>query len=296
MEQRPDTWKQEETIDLGKYLVVLRSEWKKIFGISLAVGLLALGYQYTKPNIYQSSATITPAEDQMKQSPALGAFASLGVSIGGPTKLEDLEALFKSDDLTVRVFKKYNLWPVVSPGSFDSKTGLRKRGWLASLFGGKGEKSPSDWDAIRYADGNLTIATNKKMGTLEIAFESPSPEGSASIVRYYLEEAKSRLQEEAFDRAGNNKKFIQEQIGKTVDALTRDRLYALYGQEMEREMLARNREQFGFTVLDSPRIPDRRTRPRRGSVALGIFLVTAFLAFRIVLHRKRKDEADTASR
>ena len=53
-------------------------------------------------------------------------------------------------------------------------------------------------------------------------------------------------------RATKNKKFIEEQIGKTVDALTRDRLYSLYGQEVEREMMARNREQFGFRVIDFP--------------------------------------------
>ena len=53
-----------------------------------------------------------------------------------------------------------------------------------------------------------------------------------------------------------NKKFIEEQIGKTVDALNRDRLYSLLGQEVEREMMARNREQFGFRVIDSPRVPD----------------------------------------
>jgi uncharacterized protein involved in exopolysaccharide biosynthesis len=256
--------------------------------VSLVFGLLTLGYQHTKPNIYKSTATITPAEDQLKQGPALGAIASLGVSIGGPSKLEDIEALFKSDDLTVRVFQKNNLWPIVSPGGFDPKTGLRKRGWLDKISGDTGEKPPSDWDAIRYAIGNLSVSTNKKMGTLEISFESPSPEGSANIVRYYLDEAKSRLQEEAFERARQNKKFIEEQIGKTMDTLTRDRLYALYGHEVEREMLARNRGQFGFRVLDSPRIPDMRTRPRRASVAAGVFLVTAFIAIRITLYRKKR--------
>lgn len=49
-----------------------------------------------------------------------------------------------------------------------------------------------------------------------------------------------------------SKKFIEEQIGKTVDALNHDRLYSLLSQEVEREMMARNREQFGFRVIDSP--------------------------------------------
>src|SRR4030065_78627 len=82
------------------------------------------------------------------------------------------------------------------------------------------------------ARGRLAVSVNKRNGTLTLSFESRSAEGSAQIVRYFLDEAKSRLQEEAFDRAVRNKKFIQEQIGRTIDALTRDRLYFLYGQEV----------------------------------------------------------------
>jgi len=121
------------------------------------------------------------------------------------------------------------------------------------------------------------VNINKKVGTVSVSFESPSPEGSANIVKYYLDEGKSRLQEEAFDRATKNKKFIEEQIGKTVDALTRDRLYMLYGQEVEREMMGRNREQFGFRVVDAPRMPDRKFKPRR---ILNAFMsvVLSFLA------------------
>ncbi len=113
------------------------------------------------------------------------------------------------------------------------------------------------------------------LGTVSVSFESPSAQGSADIVKYYLDEGKSRLQEEALDRAVKNKKFIEEQIGKTVDALTRDRLYALYGQEVEREMMARNREQFGFRVVDAPRVPDRKFKPHR---IVGL-IMSAFLTF-----------------
>ena len=92
----------------------------------------------------------------------------------------------------------------------------------------------------------------------------------------FLVEGKNRLQEEALDRATKNKKFIEEQIGKTVDALNRDRLYSLLGQEVEREMMARNREQFGFRVIDSPRIPDRKSKPEKWLGALMATLISGF--------------------
>jgi len=66
--------------------------------------------------------------------------------------------------------------------------------------------------------------------------------------------------------------------------LTRDRLYMLYGQEVEREMMGRNREQFGFRVVDAPRVPDRKFNPHRGlvtilAVGLSLFAGSVYLIF-----------------
>ncbi len=277
MEENAPRQYEEDEIDLSKYFAILRKEWWKIALLSLAVGVAMLLYMFTKPNIYQATAIITPSIDEKKQNPALGALASFGVSIGGPSSVEDLEPLFKSNDLTVRVFRKYNLWPIVLADKFDPATGKVKPAWTDRLFGNeKQTKPPGDWDAIRAAKDLLKVSVNKKAGTVSVSFESPSAESSANIVKYFLDEGKSRLQEEALDRAIKNKKFIEEQIGKTVDALNRDRLYALLGQEVEREMMARNREQFGFRVIDSPRVPDRKFKPLRARGAMLASLLALF--------------------
>jgi len=278
MEERPPMEYREDEIDLGKYFAILRKAWWKITLLSLAAGVATLLYMFTKPNIYQATAVITPEKDEKRQSPALGALASFGINVGGPSSVEDLESLFKSNDLAVRVFKKYSLWPIIYGDKYDPVTGRIKTS-PNRLSGGEKDRKPlSDWDAIRAAKGRLKLSVNKKAGTVSVAFESPSAEGSANIVKYFLEEGKSRLQEEALERSTKNKQFIQEQIGKTVDALTRDRLYSLYGQEVEREMMARNREQFGFRVIDSPRAPDMKVRPQRGKNAMAVTLFAFFFA------------------
>ena len=277
-EEPPHMSYEEDEINLGEYFAILRKNGWKIVLFSLAVGLVTLLVMFLLPNIYQATAVLTPAVDEKRPNPALGVLASFGVDIGSPTKVEDLETLFKSNDLTVRVFGKYNLWPIVLPDKFDSATGKMKACWTDRLFRGeKGPRAPGDWDAIRAAKDRLRVSVNKRAGTVSVSFESPSAGGSANIVKYYLDEGKSRLQEETLDRATRNKKFIEEQIGKTVDALTRDRLYSLYGQEVEREMMGRNREQFGFRIIDSPRVPDRKFKPKRIKSAILAF-VLSFIA------------------
>ena len=136
--------------------------------------------------------------------------------------MEDLETLFKSNDLTVRVFKKYNPWPILlginttpprGGSGFQSEDSL----WSA----GRRDESPQGLGRDTRGKGGPACFRQQEAETVTVSFESPSAEGSANIVKYFLDEGKSRLQEEALERATKNKKFIEEQIGKTVDALTR---------------------------------------------------------------------------
>src|SRR3990172_357220 len=168
MEERPHMETREDEIDLGIYFAILRKVWWKVTLLSLAAGVATLLYMFTKPNIYQATAVITPSIDEKKQNPALGALASFGVTIGGPSSGEDLESLFKSNDLAVRVFRKYNLWPIVLADKFDPATGKVKTAWTDRLFGNeKGPpKPPGDWDAIRTAKDRLNVFVNKKNGTV----------------------------------------------------------------------------------------------------------------------------------
>ncbi len=259
----------ETAISFDEYFDVLKPVMWKIVLLSLAVGIVTLVWMFLKPDLYKASAIIVPAVEEEKESLPLGVISSFGISVGGPSKVEDLETLFKSKELTVRVFHKYDLWPIVLQDRFDPKTGKMKAGWMKQAFGlGRDPEPPSDWDAIRVAENSLNVYVQRKSGTLTISFESPVAEESAKIVQGYLDEAKNRLQERALERARRNKKFIEEQLRITVDVLTHDRLYSLYGKEMEREMMARNREQFGFVIIDPPRVPDRKSGPHRAFTAV----------------------------
>jgi uncharacterized protein involved in exopolysaccharide biosynthesis len=291
MEENVPRQYEEDVIDLGQYWTALRPNLWKIALLSLAVGVATLLYMFTMPNIYQATAVITSEKDERRQNPSLGALASMGIDVGGPSRVEDLETLFKSNDLAVRVFKKYNPWPILLGDKYDPATGGIKASAKNSYFGREKKNKPlGDWDTIRAVKGRLRVSVVKKVNTISVSFESPSAEGSTEIVKYFLEEGKSRLQEEALDRATKNKKFIEEQIGKTVDALNRDRLFSLLSQEVEREMMARNREQFGFRVIDSPRVPDRKLRPARAKVALVATLISgiAISMFFIGVGRRRR--------
>lgn len=274
------------TIDAGGYFRILwRRKWA-ILGTSLVVAAATLGFLILCPDIYLSSAIIRPeTSDKERSSGALGVLATSGLQIGGPSKAEEVEVLLKSDDLTIRVFRRHDPWPFVLLDEYDPATRQRRAGAIDTITRREQRRALGDWDAIRAARERMRVSLDKRTGTLKISFESRSAEGAARMVGYYLEEAKGRIQEEAFERARRNKEFLQSQISKTLDPMTRERLYTLYGQEVEREMLARNREQFGFTVVDSPKVPDRKFRPQRSKISalagiVGFFASWTFFSVR----------------
>jgi len=267
-------------IDIGEYLSILVRNWWKILSLSLLVGIITLAALFLLPNRYRARAVIAPSGEDPKNLPAIGALASsFGIQLGGPSKIEDLESLFKSNDLTARVFTRHDHWAALLGDAYDPSTGKMKKGFFDRLGKEGVSAPPGKWDAVRAVDKSMTVKSNPKSGFLTLSFVTASPEASAAILKDYLDEAKNRLQEEALDRAVKNKKFIEEQIGKTVDAWTRDRLYTLYGQEMEHEMMARNREQFGFRIIDSPWILDRKSEPGRGLAAIIACLLAGLILF-----------------
>jgi uncharacterized protein involved in exopolysaccharide biosynthesis len=289
-ETKSVTQEQETPIDLTPYFRILRAEKGKIVLFSLGVGILTLLYMFTKPNTYRATAVIKP--DRMESNrggSSFGALASFGLPFGSPSRVEDLEVLLKSEDLAIRMFRKNDLWPILLPDSYDPVTKAPKKSWLGRLFGGGGKaRTFSDWEAVRAVRGRMKVTSERKTGVINISFESRSAEGSATILRTYLDEAKSRLQDEALSRANNNKEFIQGQIAQTIDPLTRERLFGLYGQEVEREMLARNREQFGFTIIDSPKAPDQKAGPQRSRSAMKAAILAFFAGCGYFVFRRKQ--------
>ncbi|RMG58729.1 MAG: hypothetical protein D6713_07055 [Deltaproteobacteria bacterium] len=276
----------EDEIDLFELFSILwRKKWF-IGGVSLGAGIVALVITFFLPNIYRAEAVIKPVQQETEKASLASRLGGIvpGLELGVGGTVEDLEVLLKSKELTVRVFNKYDLYRKVFDDQFDPETGefVPKRS-LLSLLSGEEPKPPGEWDAIRAAEDMLRVRADIKKGVVKISFESKDPELSARVVHYYLEEAKTRLQEEALRRATKNKEFIEEQLKIATDPLIKERLYFLYGREVEKEMMAKNREQFAFTIVDPPKVPDRKVKPRRGLTAVLTTISVGFLLSFVVL-------------
>ena len=169
------------------------------------MGLATLLVMFQFPDIYQATAVLTPAVDEKRPNPALGVLASFGVDIGSPSKVEDLETLFQSNDLTARVFRKYNLWPIVLPGRVRSRDGEDE-----GLLDGPPVRSREGTEGARRLgrhpgrEGSPAGFHQQEGRHGFRLLRIPVCARVRRIVKYYLDEGKNRLQEEALDRAVKN--------------------------------------------------------------------------------------------
>jgi len=296
MEER---WPQveEDEIDLSELWQVLVKHKKLIWGITFAITFLTAILSLFMANIYRSQAVIISSEQAPKGglSSLVSQFGGLselaGISLpGGNTKAE-IMALLKSNILKEELIKKYNLLPVLLYKQWDAekkewkKPGLIGRlkkkvfGLLQQKKNRKNEyKFPTIETGIRVLSGIYNVTEDKKLGTITISVDYPDPEIAARLVAYILTTLRQHMCAEAIRIAQANKKSLEKELIKTTDPTIQQKLYSLIASQVETITMAKVNENFAFKVIDPPRVPDRKYKPKRSLMVIVAFITALFFS------------------
>jgi uncharacterized protein involved in exopolysaccharide biosynthesis len=285
---------EEDEINLLDLLLVLvRHKWL-IFWMVFLTGIAAVAISLTMTNVYRSEATITPREEEKGGALSLPSLGGLGsmvageLGIGGGGSLEKLEVVLESRDLTLKVIRKYALMPVIY-----------ETGWLAAIKKKltREDKQPTIQDGLKKTmDDLLKINVDSTKNIVKIGFEHKDPSTAQKIVTYYLNEASEMLREEVIRDAQENRRFFNEQLNRTSDALLKEKIYAMLAKEIEKETFARAQKYYSFQVLDPPIVPDpdKKVKPRRALICILAvvlaFFMAVFFAFFMEFIRRTKSE------
>jgi LPS O-antigen subunit length determinant protein (WzzB/FepE family) len=112
------------------------------------------------------------------------------------------------------------------------------------------------------------------------------PKTAADIVTYTLLELTDHMSNEARRVADINKKYLESQIDKTADPFIKTKIYSLIAQQIETAMMAEVKENFAFKILDPPRTPDVKIKPKRTQMTIIAFVVSLFLGIFIAFGRE----------
>jgi len=255
---------QEEEINLLDLIKVILKNLRLI-GIIVGVVVVATAViSLIMTPTYESKAVIMPTSQQ--KDIGLGSMLAQQFGIAGPSSPQSSEivSLLNSNILKEKIIKRFDLLRLLLGEDYEK---LKK------------EKTENElmWAGIRALENITKVNFKQKDNTIEIVIGYKDPMIARDLVQYTLTELTDYMSIETKRVAETNKKYLESQLEKTSDPLIKTKLYALIAQQIETAMMAEVKENFAFKILDAPRIPDKKSKPKRRSMVLVAFVTSLFI-------------------
>jgi len=294
---------EEEEISLLEYWQVIRKHRKMILRLAVAIPILTAIVSLFMTNIYQSRAIIVPVAP--KEGAVGGLTSMLAQQIGGLPGLltpgtatsAEIVSLLNSIVLREKIINRYNLLPVLFPDDWDAERGrwkstevwgitLNPRAWMSAVarmisppppgMAAKVPGVPDVWDGLRKLDDLVSVKNNIKENSITITADFRDPEMSAKLVDDFLTTLTDHMSAEARRVAEVNRKYLETQLNATADPFIKQKIYNLIAQQIETSMMAEVKENFAFKVIDPPKAPDRKVKPKRAVMVILSFVLALF--------------------
>ncbi|MBD2859279.1 LPS O-antigen length regulator [Spongiibacter sp. KMU-158] len=302
MEERmPQPYYQDDEIDLKELFLVL---WKGKFLIIAITAFFAVAgviFALMKPNVYQSSALVAPAQDgggAGRLSGQLGGLASLaGISLGGgngsdPTVVakEILQSrAFLADfihrhqlEVSLMAATGWNLGGEV--WELDQEIYSRETGSWQLDDDGK-SLEPTDWDMVKKFKGLLSVSESKDTGMVTIAIKSLSPVAAKDWVQKLVKDINEHMRAQDIEDAEARIGYLEKKLSETNIAGMQQVFYQLIESETRTVMLANAQPEYVFKTIDPAVVPQEKSEPKRALIAAVATVLGGMLGVLVVLVR-----------
>jgi uncharacterized protein involved in exopolysaccharide biosynthesis len=240
------------------------------FVLVVTVGTAIVALLMTK--IYESRAVIAPVIPVEEQGGGMSAVAAqFGITTPQSSNLTEIVGLLKSDVLMQKVMEKGKFYDVL----FD-KDDLK----------GKSENERT-WEGIRILKEEIVkVKENKKDNIITMSAEYKDPVIAQKIASTALTELTEHMTAEAKRVAVANKTYLESEANKAVDPFIRTNVYGLIARQIQTAMLAEAKENYAFKIIDPPRVPDKKVKPKRVLMVAIAFVVSLFLGILLAFIRE----------
>lgn len=263
--------------------LVVKFRWL-LTGVLMFTCAGALVAAFTLPHSYRSSVQLAPARttDQGLGLGALGGGALnllRGVQSEGSTETLEAISILKSRYFIERFIAKHSLLPSIFPQRWD----LAKGAW-------RGEP-PSLEDAyLRISRDVLRVRQDDETGFVTVSVERPSSEEAARWANQLVSDLNTEMRDRAVRDANADIAFLQAKMREAQQTELRASLADLTMERMRAAMLAVNRPNYAFRIVEPATTSKYRHSPNRiiilvSGVMIGLLACLAFLAFRVAVSR-----------
>ncbi len=291
----------DEEIDLRELFATLWSGKWLIIVVTLMFALGGVAYALYKPNIYQASVLLAPANEEGSVSGIsgqLGGLASLaGISLGSGGSSQTLIAkeVLQSRAFLTQFIKRHSLEvPLLATSGWNEASGswIYNRDvfnpetdqWLVDE-NGKSQR-PTSWDLVKvFKENHLSVSENKDNGMITLSVKSQSPPAAQQWAEWLVADINEHMRLEDVADAEARIEYLETKLDETNIAGMQQVFYQLIESETRTVMLANAQREYVFRTVDPAVVPQEKIEPKRALLVIVALMMGGMLGVFIVFVR-----------
>jgi uncharacterized protein involved in exopolysaccharide biosynthesis len=270
---------------LGLWRALMRGKWV-VIGFILVFSIVAAFYARSLPNMYKSTAVLTPAAASANGgvgfSGQLGGLASLaGINLGGGGGADKtaeamevlkswafIEEFIQEQKIAPEVFAVTGWDPTTNQLIYNTKIyDPQTKVWTREP--GKGKlAAPSSWELYKVFQSFLSAKDDSGKGFVVVDVEYYSPGIAKVWVEKLIAKINAKLKKRALEESRSNIDFLKQQIEQTSLSSMQTVFYDLIEEQTKTLMLASSDKEFVFRQVSAPRVAEERSKPNRVLVCI----------------------------
>ncbi|MDA9762896.1 Wzz/FepE/Etk N-terminal domain-containing protein [Gammaproteobacteria bacterium] len=304
----------DDEIDLRELFHVLRGKLFYIGVITSIFSLISIIYALMLPNIYQSQAMMMATEENEGMGGVLQQYSGMaslaGISLPSESSSKTHEAIariesfeffsnsflphIKLEDLmAVKKWNQANNTLTYDASVFDSESlqWVRKANPPRSII-------PSSQEAYEEFNKIMGISLDKKTSFVTLSVDHQSPFIAQQWVAIVMEQIDQLMRDKDKQTATQSIEYLNSIAPNINYEEVKQTLSSLQQEQIKRLMMVEANNNYVFKVLDSPIVPEERSKPNRllivmlGSMLGMMFSVMSVLVFHYTRKSFQYDEAD----
>ncbi|WP_431475323.1 Wzz/FepE/Etk N-terminal domain-containing protein [Marinobacter sp. KM021] len=315
MAEQTTTHYPDDEIDLRELFATLwQGKWL-ILGLTFVFAAAGIAYALYKPNIYQASVLLAPANDESKLggiSGQLGGLASLaGISLGGGNSNQTVIAkeVLQSRAFLTSFIHRHNLviplyaikgwreetdeW-IYDTDVYNPNTGE----WLPDRKGKSQE--PTNWDLVKaFREDHLSVSEAKDTGMITVSVKHYSPRAAQQWAQWLVHDINEHMRVQDVEEAEASIAYLDAKLKETNIAGMQQVFYQLIENETRTVMLANAQREYVFRTVDPAVVPEEKSEPKRALIVVIATLLGGMLGVFLVFIRafiKNDNPSDQGSR
>ena len=274
----------DDLIDLQELFTLF---WEKKFYVGIitsSFALLSILYALSIPNIYNSVAIMMPLEKNQGMGGIVGQFGDVasmaGISLPSAnpgSKSQEAMARIKSFDFFSNYFlpniKLENLlavksWEQASNTLLYKNFFNAKSGKWGEKAGSVGSSIPSSQRAFQKYQQLITISEANDTLFVYLSVDHESPFIAQQWVELIINKIDQVMRDGDRQDATNSIQYLNTIVPSINYESIKTAFSAVQQEQMKKLMLVEASENYIFKVLDSPRVPEFKSRPSRSVIVI----------------------------